>query len=47
MVHNLAYQPGLGDSDHICIKFDLVTVKKVNKNTQPQPQITLKQIITQ
>ena len=37
MVHNLAYQPGLGDSDHICIKFDLVTVKKVNKNTQPQP----------
>ena len=37
MLHNLAYQPGLGGSDHICIKFDLVTVKKVNKNTQPQP----------
>ena len=23
MVHNLSYHPGLGDSDHCCLKFDL------------------------
>ena len=37
MVYNLAYQPGLGDSDHVSLTFDLICHTNRSRNTQPQP----------
>ena len=37
MVYNLEYQPGLGDSDHVFLIFDLICYTNRSKNTQLQP----------
>ena len=37
MVYNLAYQPGLGDSDHVSLTFDLICHTNRSNNTQLQP----------
>ena len=37
MVYNLANEPGLGDSDHITLTFDLICQKGYYEKLQPQP----------
>ena len=37
MIQNLEYQPGLGNSDHLSLIFDLGCKKQMTKDTKPQP----------
>ena len=37
MVHNLEYHPGLGDSDHVTLTFDLICYKEHKKELQSKP----------
>ena len=36
-IHNLDYQPGLGDSDHVSLNFNLICYKDMNDGPRPQP----------
>ena len=37
VIQNLAYRPGLGDSDHVSLTFDLTCHSDQNERTQSKP----------